>query len=180
MNQEIPNDEVHIIFWSKFDEISQTIKNQLIKEPNVRTLCVDNKIINKSILADTNYNVREVPTILTINQNGQDSLTTGDNACKQFVSKLNKQKLLSIQKPSIFDARLKMSSSEIAANPSSTQTKPQSYPDSISSIQQSPNETQTQPYHQTVANTDFNQPSESRKKLSPKELADQMMKERGL
>ena len=178
MNQEKQGNEVHIIFWSKFDNISTTIKNQLMKEPNVRTLCVDNKIVNKSILADTNYNVREVPTILTINENGQDLLTTGDDACKQFVSKLNKQKLLSMEKPSIFDSRLKMSSSEIAANPSLYRVKEQeSYQDSI---QSSTMENPKQPSHKEgLTNTNFEQTFESRKK-STKEIADQMMKERGL
>ena len=78
MSQENGNDEVHIVFWSKFDDMSQKLKNQLMKENNVRTLCVDNKIVNQAILNDVNYNITQVPTILTINQNGQqDFLTEG-------------------------------------------------------------------------------------------------------
>ena len=172
MSQDQENDQVHIVFYSKSDETSQKIKNKLKKEHNVRTLCVDNKIVNKSILADTNYNVRQVPAILTINHDGEDTLTQGDEDCHQFVSKLNNQKLKSMHKPSIFDTRLQMSSSQIAANPAlSTQKE----------------EGQQQVYQDEMHHNESNQSFESttsnllsNTKLSPKELADRMMKERGL
>ena len=172
MSQDQKNDQVSIVFYSKLDETSQKIKNKLKKEHNVRTLCVDNKIVNKSILADTNYNVRQVPAILTINHDGEDTLTQGDEDCHQFVTKLNKQKLKSMQKPSIFDTRLQMSSSQIAANPAlSTQQEQgqqQFYQDEMHHNESS------QSFDSTTSNLVSNT------KLSPKELADRMMKERGL
>jgi len=175
MSQDQENDQVHIVFYSKSDDTSQIIKKKLKNEPNVRTLCVDNKTVNKSILSDTNYNVTCVPTILTINQNGQDSLTQGDHECHQFILKLKKQKLQSMQKESIFDTRLKMASSQIAANPSLSTQKEQEHG-------------QQQFYQHEMHQNESNQSLEStttsdlvsNTKLSPKELADRMMKERGL
>lgn len=171
MSQDQENDQVHIVFYSKLDETSQKIKNKLKKEHNVRTLCVDNKIVNRSILADTNYNVRKVPAILTINHDGEDTLTQGDEDCHQFVTKLNKQKLKSMHKPSIFDTRLQMSSSQIAANPALSTEKEQE-------------QGQQQFYQDEMHHNESNQSTSSNlvsnTKLSPKELADRMMKERGL
>lgn len=176
MSQDQENDQVHIVFYSKFDETSQKIKNKLKKEHNVRTVCVDNKIVNKSILADTNYNVRKVPAILTINHDGEDTLTQGDEDCHQFVTKLNKQKLQSMQKASIFDTRLKMSSSQIAANPALSTEKEQGQQqfDQHDMHQNDSN----QSLESTTTSTSSNLLSNN--KLSPKELADRMMKERGL
>ena len=176
MSKEQENDQVHIVFYSKFDDTSQIIKKKLKNELNVRTLCVDNKTVNKSILSDTNYNVTCVPTILTINQNGQDSLTQGDHACNQFILKLNKKKLQSMEKPSIFDTRLKMTSSEIAAN------------QSLSTQKEKNDEEEEEHYQEDIHKNESRQSLEStrtldsvtNKKLSPKELADKMMKERGL
>ena len=172
MSQDQENDQVHIVFYSKSDETSQKIKNKLKKEHNVRTLCVDNKIVNKSILADTNYNVRQVPAILTINHDGEDTLTQGDEDCHQFVTKLNKQKLKSMHKPSIFDTRLQMSSSQIAANPALSTQKEQGQ-QQVCQDEMHHNES-NQSFESTTSNLVSNT------KLSPKEIADRMMKERGL
>ena len=81
-----------------------------------------------------------------------------------------------MEKPSIFDTRLKMTSSEIAAN------------QSLSTQKEKNDEEEEEHYQEDIHKNESRQSLEStrtldsvtNKKLSPKELADKMMKERGL
>lgn len=119
MSEEKENDEICIIFWSKNDDFSKRLKDQLKQEKNIRSICVDNNEVRKRILESTHYEIKEIPCILEIYSNGNDSLI-GAKDCLSWYHSFQKKKKQNYTKSSILDERMKLSSSEPSVSTTST------------------------------------------------------------
>jgi hypothetical protein len=157
------NNEVCILFYSKEEPLSLKFKDQLKSEKNVRVLCVDNNDLRKRIIDSPNYDIKEVPCILEIFQNGNDNIIKSSECLDWFRNFKSKQQENN-RRSSIFDERLTYSSSLNASAPPSTDVTTTTTTNAT--IANVPSERQEDTIHPSTSN------------LSVKQLSEQLMQER--
>ena len=157
------NNEVCILFYSKEEPLSLKFKDQLKSEKNVRVLCVDNNDLRKRIIDSPNYDIKEVPCILEIFQNGNDNIIKSSECLDWFRNFKSKQQENN-RRSSIFDERLTYSSSLNASAPPSTDVTTTTTTNAT--IANVPSERQEDTIQQSTSN------------LSVKQLSEQLMQER--
>lgn len=157
------NNEVCILFYSKEEPLSLKFKDQLKSEKNVRVLCVDNNDLRKRIIDSPNYDIKEVPCILEIFQNGNDNIIKSSECLDWFRNFKSKQQENN-RRSSIFDERLTYSSSLNASAPPSTDVTTTATTNAT--IANVPSERQEDTIQQSTSN------------LSVKQLSEQLMQER--
>jgi hypothetical protein len=163
------NNEVCILFYSKEEPLSLKFKDQLKSEKNVRVLCVDNNDLRKRIIDSPNYDIKDVPCILEIFQNGNDNIIKSSECLDWFRNFKSKQQENN-RRSSIFDERLTYSSSLNASAPPSTDVT------TIATTNTNTNTTTTIANVPSKRQEDTIQPSTSN--LSVKQLSEQLMQER--
>lgn len=99
--------KIIVIFYSFSDPSSLKIKNTLLTEQNVRSICCDYEHIKEKILNDNLYSIKHVPSILVLYEDGTDEIYQDEDECLSFIKKSFNNDILKnckIQKnPFLFD-----------------------------------------------------------------------------